>query len=70
MTAIASIQLQPLDPLLEIQSIRLAFDDSAKTWLTERRYNPIYSERPLKCVIQQKFQNTLAQKTLAGEILD
>ncbi len=29
---------------------------------------PLYDERPLKRVIQQELQNTLAEKILKGEI--
>ena len=70
MAAIVSIQLQHLEALLEDRNIRLALDDSAEAWLAERGYDPVYGARPLKRVIQRELQNTLAQKILAGDIMD
>jgi ATP-dependent Clp protease ATP-binding subunit ClpB len=70
MAAIVSIQLQHLEALLEDRNIRLELGDSAKAWLAERGYDPVYGARPLKRVIQRELQNMLAQKILAGDIMD
>jgi ATP-dependent Clp protease ATP-binding subunit ClpB len=44
--------------------------EDARTWLANRGYDPVYGARPLKRVIQKELQDQLAQKLLAGEILD
>ena len=45
-------------------------DEAARTWLANRGYDPVYGARPLKRVIQKELQDQLAEKLLAGEILD
>ena len=45
-------------------------DEEARTWLANRGYDPVYGARPLKRVIQKELQDRLAEKLLAGEILD
>ena len=45
-------------------------DEAARTWLANRGYDPVYGARPLKRVIQKELQDPLAEKLLAGEILD
>jgi ATP-dependent Clp protease ATP-binding subunit ClpB len=44
--------------------------EDARTWLANRGYDPVYGARPLKRVIQKELQDQLAQKLLAGDILD
>jgi ATP-dependent Clp protease ATP-binding subunit ClpB len=45
-------------------------DDSAKAWLAEAGYDPVYGARPLKRVIQRNLQNPLAGLILDGSIRD
>jgi ATP-dependent Clp protease ATP-binding subunit ClpB len=70
MTGIVEIQLRRLQALLADRKITLDVDASAKTWLAETGYDPVYGARPLKRVIQRELQNPLAEKLLAGEIQD
>jgi ATP-dependent Clp protease ATP-binding subunit ClpB len=70
MTGIVEIQLARLQKLLADRKITLDIDASAKTWLAETGYDPVYGARPLKRVIQKELQNPLAEKLLAGEIQD
>ncbi|MBX6369466.1 MAG: ATP-dependent chaperone ClpB [Rhodospirillales bacterium] len=70
MTGIVEIQLRRLQQLLADRKITLDVDASAKTWLAETGYDPVYGARPLKRVIQRELQNPLAEKLLAGEIQD
>jgi ATP-dependent Clp protease ATP-binding subunit ClpB len=70
MTGIVEIQLKRLQKLLVDRKIALDIDASAKTWLAEAGYDPVYGARPLKRVIQKELQNPLAEKLLAGEIQD
>ncbi len=70
MGGIVEIQLKRLEKLLVDRKITLAVDASAKAWLAETGYDPVYGARPLKRVIQRQLQNPLAQMILAGRIKD
>jgi ATP-dependent Clp protease ATP-binding subunit ClpB len=70
MDGIVDIQLAMLGKRLAGRNITLAVDDAARTWLADRGYDPVYGARPLKRVIQKALQDQLAEKLLAGEILD
>jgi ATP-dependent Clp protease ATP-binding subunit ClpB len=68
MAAIVEIQLRRLRALLAERKITLELDESAKAWLAEAGYDPIYGARPLKRVIQRSLQNPLATMLLEGAI--
>ena len=70
MGAIVDIQLLRLQKLLDDRRIRLELDPSARAWLADKGYDPVYGARPLKRVIQREVQDPLAEKILAGEIAD
>ncbi len=70
MGGIVEIQLKRLEKLLVDRKIGLGVDASAKAWLAEAGYDPVYGARPLKRVIQRQLQNPLAQMILAGRIKD
>jgi ATP-dependent Clp protease ATP-binding subunit ClpB len=70
MGAIVDIQLRRLQTLLDERKIALDLDESARSWLAEKGYDPVYGARPLKRVIQREVQDPLADKILAGEIPD
>ncbi len=70
MTSIVEIQLKRLQALLADRKITLELDEAAKVWLGDTGYDPVYGARPLKRVIQNALQNTLAQMILEGSIDD
>ncbi|MGX1499931.1 ATP-dependent chaperone ClpB [Roseibium aggregatum] len=70
MADIVKIQLERLRALLSDRKITLKLDDGALGWLAQKGYDPAYGARPLKRVIQKEVQDPLAEKLLAGEILD
>jgi len=70
MDGIVKIQIQRLMKRLEGRKIVLELDDSARTWLADKGYDPVYGARPLKRVIQRHLQDPLAQMLLAGDLLD
>lgn len=70
MGAIVDIQLGRLEKLLADRHITLALEDSARQWLADKGYDPIYGARPLKRVIQKEVQDTLANRLLEGEVKD
>ncbi len=68
MKGIVDIQLVRLKKLLEDQKITLELESSAKEWLSNEGYDPVYGARPLKRVIQRSIQNLLASQILEGKI--
>ena len=44
--------------------------ETAREWLADKGYDPVYGARPLKRVIQRALQDPLAEKILAGDIHD
>ncbi len=70
MAAIVDIQLARLHALLADRKITMTLDEPARTWLANKGYDPAYGARPLKREIQRNLQDPLAEKILAGEIVD
>ncbi len=68
MGSIVEIQLKRFAEILKEKKIILKVDESAKEWLAENGYDPVFGARPLKRVIQHYIQNPLAEKLLSGEI--
>ncbi|MCH8476965.1 MAG: ATP-dependent chaperone ClpB [Wenzhouxiangella sp.] len=65
--AIASIQIEGLRKRLADRDMSLEITDQALDLLGNVGFDPVYGARPLKRAIQQKLENGLAQKILAGE---
>jgi len=70
MAKIVDIQMARLQKLLADRKLDLELDDSARTWLANKGYDPTYGARPLKRVIQKSVQDPLAEQILAGTIKD
>ncbi len=70
MDGVVTIQLKRLEALLAERNITIDLDDSARTWLADAGYDPVYGARPLKRVIQRALQNPLALKVLEGVVAD
>jgi len=70
MGAIVDIQAKRLSRLLEDRKITLRLDSKARDWLAAKGYDPAYGARPLKRVLQKELQDALAERLLAGEIVD
>jgi len=67
---IVEIQLGRLRALLAERKIELELSPAAEQLLGDAGFDPAFGARPLKRVIQQRVQNPLAEKILAGEIRD
>ncbi|MFW0778309.1 MAG: ATP-dependent chaperone ClpB [Rickettsiales bacterium] len=70
MHAIVDIQIARLLARLEERKISLTLADSARDYLAEKGFDPVYGARPLKRVIQKELEDKLANKLLAGDIAD
>jgi len=67
--AIAGIQIDRLRLRLEENGMSLSVSDEALEILAEAGYDPVYGARPLKRAIQQRLENPLARRILAGDFL-
>ena len=70
MDGIVDIQLARLLRRLAERKITLDLDPSAKTWLADEGYDPVFGARPLKRVIQRALQDRLAEMILSGDAAD
>jgi len=64
---IAGIQIQYLEKRLADRDITFEITTEALDILGQSGFDPVYGARPLKRAIQQRLENPLAQKILAGE---
>jgi ATP-dependent Clp protease ATP-binding subunit ClpB len=70
MDGIVTIQMGRLLKRLAARKITLDLDDSARKWLADEGYDPVFGARPLKRVIQRALQDPLAELLLAGDVRD
>ena len=64
---IAGIQIKHLEERLAERQLELVVTDAALDRIGEAGFDPVYGARPLKREIQQRLENPLAQRILAGE---
>ena len=67
--AIASIQIGYLRKRLQDRNMDLRLTEAALDKIGEAGFDPVYGARPLKRVIQQEIENSLAQQILAGNFM-
>ncbi|MGH8150488.1 MAG: AAA family ATPase, partial [Steroidobacteraceae bacterium] len=65
--SIVDIQLASLRKRLAERNMDVVLDDKARGLIAEAGFDPVYGARPLKRVIQQQIENSLAQSILKGE---
>jgi len=70
MDGIVKIQLRNLDKRLAARKITLDIDETARKWLADEGYDPVFGARPLKRVIQRHLQDPLAEMLLGGDVKD
>jgi ATP-dependent Clp protease ATP-binding subunit ClpB len=68
--AIVDIQVRHLAARLAQRNVRLELSPEARDLVAEMGYDAAFGARPLKRVIQQEIENSLARGILAGEIPD
>jgi ATP-dependent Clp protease ATP-binding subunit ClpB len=67
---IVDIQMRHLRELLAERNIALELTDTARQYLAETGFDPVYGARPLKRIIQREVQDPLALALLRGEFGD
>ncbi len=68
--SIVELYIDRLQARLSERRLELAVTPSARLWLAERGYDPIYGARPLRRLMQHEIDDRLAKSLLAGEIRD
>ncbi len=68
--SVVEIQLGHLERLLADRRVTLDLDESAKTFLVERGYEPALGARPIKRSILRNLQDPLAHALLSGKFAD
>jgi ATP-dependent Clp protease ATP-binding subunit ClpB len=64
---IVELQISKLVKQIEEHGFKLEISEEAKQLLSNEGYDPMYGARPLKRVLQQRLQNSLANAILGGE---
>jgi ATP-dependent Clp protease ATP-binding subunit ClpB len=67
---IVDLQIKRVAERLASRRIELELTDAARDHLAEVGYEPSYGARPLKRVIQHELETPLANRLVAGEIVD
>jgi ATP-dependent Clp protease ATP-binding subunit ClpB len=64
---IATIQINSLSHRLAEKEMELVISDDALAMIAAVGFDPVFGARPLKRALQQRIENPLAQKILAGD---
>lgn len=67
---IVEITIDRLQERLAERRLELAVTPSARSWLADHGYDPIYGARPLRRLMQKEIDDRLAKELLAGNIRD
>ncbi|HBJ72989.1 MAG TPA: ATP-dependent chaperone ClpB, partial [Actinobacteria bacterium] len=70
LASIADIQIDALQSRLADRRVSLKLSDSAREWLVDKGFDPIYGARPLRRLVQTAIGDKLAVRILNGEVRD
>ncbi|MCC6270702.1 MAG: AAA family ATPase [Microbacteriaceae bacterium] len=70
LSQIVELYVDKMEHRLAERRLGLAVTPSARAWLAERGYDPIYGARPLRRLMQSEIDDHLARALLAGTIRD
>ena len=65
---IANLIVDDINKRLEDKEIEVTLSDSAREFITENGYDPVYGARPLKRYVQKTVETILGRMILAGEV--
>jgi ATP-dependent Clp protease ATP-binding subunit ClpB len=68
--SIVDLQVDRLTERLEQRRLTLGVTPTARLWLAEHGYDPVYGARPLRRLMQKEIDDRLANLILAGEVAD
>lgn len=67
---IVDLAFEEIRKRLENQNIGLELTDSARRYIAERGFDPVFGARPLKKYIQREIETNIAKKIIKGEITE
>jgi len=67
---IVELMIDRLEKRLVERRLELAVTPNARTWLSERGYDPMYGARPLRRLMQTEIDDRLATAILSGAVRD
>lgn len=67
---IVDLQLEQIKKRLKDRNIQLELTDSAKAFIADASYDPVYGARPLKRYLQQNLETRLGRAIVGGQIQD
>ena len=67
-SSIINLLLAELNDRLADRELTLELTDTAKTFITENGYDPVYGARPLKRYMQKHVETLAAKLILGGEV--
>ena len=67
---IVELMIDRLEKRLVERRLELAVTPRARTWLSERGYDPMYGARPLRRLMQTEIDDRLATAILSGKVRD
>ncbi len=65
---IVDLQLRSVEKMLSANGIRFEVTKTARAWIAEAGYDPMFGARPVKRTIQRYVINDLSRRILAGEV--
>ncbi|MDG1667476.1 MAG: ATP-dependent chaperone ClpB [Opitutae bacterium] len=69
-TKIVDLLLAHLNARLADRQITIEFDETARNWIAEKGYDPVYGARPLKRFLQKQVETRLARGILSGAVAE
>ena len=65
---IVDMQISRLNRRLNAMNMELSLSDSARAFIAQKGYDPVYGARPLKRAIQKYIENPLSMEILKGNV--
>ncbi len=67
---IMDIQISDIEKRLADRNVNITLSDSARHWMIEKGYSPVYGARPLKRLLQKELETLIARAIISNEIKD
>ena len=68
--SIVDLMLKDLNKRIAHKQISIDVSDSAKQYIIDRGYDPVYGARPLRRAIQRYIEDEISEKILRSEIIN
>ncbi|HCA72305.1 MAG TPA: hypothetical protein DEP27_07405, partial [Ruminococcaceae bacterium] len=65
---IVNLQIASLRRRLADKELDVKLTDSARNYVVDQGFDPVYGARPLKRFLQSKVETLIAKKMIAGEV--